>query len=102
MLLQFGQATLAPYRDAVANHMKTGFLEINHAFPARVRHIRIADVPLLGNRPIEHASAARYLVLVERNQSLQNRESLTNSIACDASADGVKFGNKVEYLRAYF
>ena len=42
------------HRRAVLHHVQVVAVEVDDAFPARVCHVRVPDVPLLRDRPVEH------------------------------------------------
>ena len=70
MRTQFSEPHLLPDGDAVVDDMKIRGPEIDQTVAPGVLDIGIADVPLLGNDPIEDLRAAGDLVERQGNELL--------------------------------
>jgi hypothetical protein len=81
-------------RDAVVDNMEIGNLKIDHPLAPRVLDIRVPDVPFPGHCPIEHLSAGRDVVDLDRDVTSDNTQRFTNTVARDASANRIKLGDK--------
>src|SRR5580704_16123130 len=102
MFFQLFQAEFPLHRGAVTYDMQTVLLKVDHSFAPRICHIGVADIPLFGHRPVEHGSATRNFMLLQRDELFDHRERLTNSITGDASTYGVQISNEVENLLTDF
>jgi hypothetical protein len=98
MLLQLRQPHPPANRHTVVQHVQVGLCEVHH-FPAlRVLDPCIADVPFLGNRPIQNLRACRDLMQLDGNLLLQEAQALAEAVARDAAADRVKRGDELMQL----
>ena len=76
-------------RDAVVQNMEVRFLEINDLLPLFVLYVSIPDIPLPGDRPVEHPGPRRNFVGLERYMPLKYGHGLSKSIPCYTPADRV-------------
>ena len=94
VFLQLGQRYPFPDRNAVVDDVKIRLLEVDDPFALRVLHEGVADVPLLGDRPVEDLGAAGDFANHERNVLGNMSQGLAETAAGDAAANGVEFGDE--------
>jgi hypothetical protein len=94
MLPQFGHLKPGANRNAVADDMKVGSLEVDHSFAALVLDECVADVPLLWHRPIQYYGPGGDLVNVKRNTLRHTPERLPNAVSSDAPANGEELSDE--------
>src|SRR6266404_8573406 len=102
MWLQFAQRHLGVNWDAVIQNVEITFLKIHNALPVGILDIRIPDVPLFGNRPVENGRSCRQLEDFQRNTPADRGQGLSKSIPGDAPADRIEFPCKLMKLGSEF
>src|SRR5690606_31251870 len=80
-----------PDGDAVADHVEVAAAEVHHPVAVLVLDVRVPDVPLVRDRPIEHPGPARHLVDLERDLLSKAGKGLPYAVSGDAPADRVQF-----------
>ncbi len=78
------------YRHAVADEVQIVVRKIDDFFAVRSLDPGLANVPLPGNRPVEHRGARRHLMNVNRQLCANAVKRCPNTIAGYAAADGVE------------
>src|SRR5262245_53217978 len=84
------QAERGLYRRAVTHHVQRVGAEIDHALAARVLDPRLADVPFVGDFPIEHRGSRGHFSQLERNAFADCCERLAHAVAGNAAADRIE------------
>ena len=85
---------------AVADDVQVRRAEVHDAPPGRVGDPGVADVPLVGHRPVEHLGARRHLVHRQRDVAREDRERAPDAVARDAPADGEELLDEGVHRRA--
>jgi hypothetical protein len=86
VFLQLIQGHFCANGKTVVDNVEAGALEIDYFLAAGPSDVRIPDVPLLGDVPIENGRPGGNFVQFQWDMPLNQTERLTKAIACDASA----------------
>jgi hypothetical protein len=87
-------------RAAVPNDVKVVIVEIHDPAAGLVLYVCIADVPLLGDRPVEDMCAGRHLAHIQGNPKADAMQRFPDPLPGDASADGEQVLHEAEHLGA--
>ncbi len=79
-----------PDGNAVVDHVEVAALEVHHPPAVLVLDVRVPDVPLVWDRPVEHPGSARHLVDLERDLPAEAGEGPADAVARDAPTDRVQ------------
>lgn len=90
VLAQLRQRQGPRHRDAVAEYVQAGRGEVDDPVPGAVGDVRVADVPLLRHRPVEHLGAGRHLVHLERDVLADDVQGGAHAVTRDAPAERVE------------
>jgi hypothetical protein len=74
--------------------VKIRILEIDDLFAVRVSNVGVADIPFAGHGPVENLGTCWNLMNLKRDALADAAQNLSEPIAGDAAADGVKLGNE--------
>src|SRR5271170_6449051 len=86
-------------RHAIVEHVQVALLKVHHASAGTVLDVSVLDIPLLGDRPVKNRGSRRNFDDLKRNALLNHPKCLSNSVACNAPANRVKFaGEAVQIL----
>src|SRR5206468_12756809 len=84
---EFIQRELSLNRLAIAHHVEVRDAKVDDTPPFGPGDVRVADVPLVGDCPVEHLRPARHLVDLKWNPRPDRTQGLSHSLAGDAAAD---------------
>ena len=101
MRLQVSQYHLLVDRDAIAYQMQIRALKVDHLFALCIFYKRIANIPLLGHRPVENLCPCRHFVQGQWNLLLQTAQRGTNTITGDAATDRIELGHQAVHGITY-
>ena len=66
VLLKLTQQEALPHRDAVAHDVEIGSGEVDDLFARAILYVRITNVPLARDRPVEDPGSRRNLARLQR------------------------------------
>src|SRR5215831_2362229 len=94
MTLELVQRKLLSHRYAIAHDVQIRVSKVDDLFTLFVLNVRIPNIPLAGDRPIEDFSSRRHLMHVQWNVRTNFAQRLSHPISCDASANWKYLGGK--------
>src|SRR5229473_2344784 len=94
---QLGDWHPAAYRNAVADDMQVRLVKVHDTFAVRVLDVRVANVPLTRHSPVKHRRSRGDFLNGERNLLLDAAQCGANTVARNASADGVEFRDQLAH-----
>ena len=91
MRLELVEGQLRVDGDAVAHDVQVAGLEVDEAIAAAGwRDVRIADLPLIGDRPVEHPRPGCHAAASDRDLGRNAIERRTRTRADDAPTDRIE------------
>src|SRR5712692_4589413 len=99
MWFEFAERHRRAHWRTVVQDVEVAVLEVHNPLPAPVLDVRILNVPLFRNCPIEDGCSRRYVEGLQRNLVLDHGQGPTDSVAGNAPANRVQFLRKpVQFL----
>src|SRR5260370_20950866 len=94
MRLEFAQRNPLSHWGAIAHDMQIRVSKVDDLFTLFVLNVRIPNIPLARDRPIEDCRSRRHLMHVQWNVRTNFAQRLSHPISCDAPANGKYLGGK--------
>ena len=83
-----------PRRDAVLDEVQRALGPVDHPRAVGRSDVGVADAPLLGDRPVEHAGAGRDFRDPERDALADGQQRLPQAVAGDAAPEGQQLSHE--------
>src|SRR4249920_794267 len=97
MPLEFREWHPRLHRNAVVYVVEIVLTEVDNATTVPILDVGIANVPLLGNGPVEDLRSRRDLVDLQRDPLGDPAQGLADTLAGDAPADGEQLLHETEH-----
>ena len=96
---QLGEREAGADRDAVTHQVQGVLCDVGHTATRGVGDVRLADVPLVADRPVEHLRPRRDPHRLQRHGLAQDAQRLADAVAGQAPREGVETLHPVTHPR---